>query len=280
MYLGTREKARWVADPAPGAGYIAAGWSANMSYMNGGAMQRNSSNSHMEYELTWGSLSRDQIAEIEDYGYGLYGDGLIYWLDPVAMDRNLFNVGWSVAKIAAEDGIPLTGLTRPERQLIGDMSLDYPLYGATYSVTEGDNARTFYCPLPDGYTAWIGAHGVANSQGLLVQPLLNGVPSGGSIGIGIQSVTTTTRFGGSVDGTSTVNGIDISVDTSASATLTFAGLMLQVLPTGVTPATGGFIAGRGNSGCKFDSKLRRVPYSLPGESIGLSAKLVEVGDWL
>lgn len=280
MYFGTKDRMRWVNAPAPGAGFGARGFSDSLQYQNGGIGVRNSTNAHMEYTMSWGSLTRDEVAAIEDYSYGLYGDGLIYFLDPVAIDRNLFNFQWASPKITAEDGVPLAGTVRPAKVLINNLTLDYPMYGAQYSVTTTTPKRSFYCPIPEGYTAWIGAHGAANAQGLSVQPMLGSSVSGSPVNIPVTAVTDNNRFGGSVAGSPSINGINISINTSATATITLAGLMLQVLPTGVTPALGGFISGRGNSGCWFDGKLNMIPYSIPGESIGLAAKLVEVGDWL
>jgi|GEM_PF-2428334 len=280
MYLGTRERMRWVKAAAPGAGFSSESYSDQIAYLSGGVGLRNSVGAHMEYDLSWGSLTRDQVADIENYAYGLYGDGLIHFVDPYAMDRNLFSIQWSSPKITAEDGIPLTGTNRPSKVLLNDMSLDYPMYAAQYVVTAGQAARKFHCPIPSGYTAWVGAHGTAGSKGLIVQPTLAGSNVGGSTAIPVLATNDSTRFSTSVDGTGSLNGIDISVDTTTSTTITLAGLMLQLLPTGTTPDAGGFISGRGNSGCMFDGKPKRMPYSLPTESIGMTAKLVEVGDWL
>jgi hypothetical protein len=280
MYFGTKERMAWVKAPAPGAGFAAVGFTDTIRYQNGGLGMRNSKNAHLEYDMSWGSATRDQVAAIESYQYGLYGDGLIHFLDPVAIDRNLFNAQWAAPKLTAEDGIPLAGNARPNKVLIGDTSLDYPLYAAQYTVTPSSAKRYFYCPIPPGYTAWIGAHGVAQTQGLTVQPMLGTANSGGALSIPVAGVNTNTRFGGSVVGGGAIDGINISLNTSANATITLSGLMLQVLPTGTAPAVGGFITGRGNSGCVFEGKMNIMPYSIPGESIGMTAKLVEVGDWL
>ena len=279
MYFGTRERCVWVKAPAPGAGFGAVGYSDRLDYFNGGTGLRNSTGSHQEYNMSWGSLTRDQVEDIEDYAYNLYGDGLIHFLDPYAMDRNLFNRQWSAPKITAEDGIPLTGTTRPTKVLLGDGGLGYPFWGASYSVTAGQTGLKFYCPIPVGYTAWVGAHGTVNARGLKVQPTANGVNSGGSTQVGVLATTNTTAFSHSFQA-GTYNGIDITIDTTVTTTIVLAGLLLQVLPNGVTPPTGGYISGRGHSGSVFDGKMNVMPYSLPGESIGATAKLVEVGDWL
>lgn len=280
MYFGTKDRMQWVKAPAPGAGFAATAYSAGLSYLNGGASQRNSVNAHMEYALSWSSITADEIAQIEDYAFGLYGDDLIRWLDPTAAERNVFNRAWAAPKITAEDGIPLIGTATPALVTVGDMSLGYPLQGAQYAITSGMAARKFYCPIPLGYTAWIGCHGLANARGLSVQPLIGRTASGAVVPVATTAVNNSTRFTASVSNTGTVNGIDISVDNTATYSLTLAGLMLQVLPTGVTPGLGGFISGRGNSGCQFDGKPTTQVYSVPYDAISMSAKLIEVGDWL
>lgn len=280
MYFGTKDRMRWVKAPAPGAGFGARGFSDSLQYQGGGVGVRNSTNAHMEYTMSWGSLTRDEIAAIEDYSYGLYGDGLIHFLDPVAIDRNLFNFQWASPKITAEDGIPLAGTVRPNKVLINNLTLDYPMHAAQYAVTTTTPKREFYCPIPDGYTAWIGAHGLAGAQGLTAQPMYGSNVVGSPVSIPVLAVTDNNRFGGSVASSGSVNGVSVSINTTASGTITLAGLMLQVLPSTDTPPLGGFISGRGNSGCVFDGKLNVMPYSVPGESIGLGGKLVEVGDWL
>lgn len=280
MYFGTKERRAWVKAPAPGAGFTATGYSQSIQYLNGGAGMRNSVNAHMEYDFSWGSLTMEEIAAIEDYAYSLYGNGLIYFADPSAMDRNLFNKAWAAPKITAEDGVSLLSTNEPKLVTVGNLTLDYPFHGAEYVITTSDVARSFYLPIPDGYTAWFGAHGTVSATGFLVQPMSGASASGSPISAGVLAVTNTTRFSTSVTGSSTINGVEIKLNTGSNITLTLAGLMLQLLPTGDVPEDGGFISGRGNNGCVFDGKPNVMPYSIPGGSIGMTAKLVEVGDHL
>jgi hypothetical protein len=58
-------------------------------------------------------------------------------------------------------------------------------------------------------------------------------------------------------------------------------MMMQILPNGTSPAAGGtFHSGQGHSGCKFAAKPSMTPYSVPADSVGLTAKLIETGDWI
>jgi hypothetical protein len=55
--------------------------------------------------------------------------------------------------------------------------------------------------------------------------------------------------------------------------------MVQVLETGVTPATGGFISGQGNSGLQFITQPQYVPYSAALDKVGVVAELAEYYGW-
>ena len=280
MYLGTKERTVWIKDPNTNSDYDVIGYLDTINYLNGGVGVRDSKNSHREYSYTWNVMSREMIGNLEGFSSGLYGDGLIYFLDPVAMDKNLFSAQWAAPKITAEDGIPLAGTVRPAKVLVGDTSLAYPLYGAQYSVTTSTPKREFYSPLPTGFTAWVGAHGTVAAKGLIVQPTFRGAPSGAAITVPVTAVNNPSPFSVSLNGaTGSVDGFTVSLDTSATLTHTLSGLMLQVLPTGTSPTGTNFIPGRGNSGCEM-SRVKTTPYYLPNEVLGASLKLIEVGDWL
>lgn len=279
MYFGNRKLMRWVKAPAPGAGFTTAGYTGRMEYLNGGVGLRESTNAHQEYTLAWDSASREDIRLITDYAYGMYGDDLIVWLDPLSMSSNVLSKSWSMPAIGAKDGVPLAGTERPELVLNENLSLGYPSEMARYTVNSSDALRKTHIPIPEGYTAWVGAHGVGANAGLLVQPTSSGVDAGSPTLVPVVSTSSTQRFSNSFRGGSGV-GIDISLP--PGVTVTLAGLMVQVLPNSVTPERGGFISGEGHSGCRFDGKPSRTPYFFADgrESIGLTAKLTEVGEWL
>ena len=91
MYLGTKERTVWIKDPNTNSDYDVIGYLDTINYLNGGVGVRDSKNSHREYSYTWNVMSREMIGDLEGFSSGLYGDGLIYFLDPVAMDKNLFS---------------------------------------------------------------------------------------------------------------------------------------------------------------------------------------------
>lgn len=75
------------------------------------------------------------------------------------------------------------------------------------------------------------------------------------------------------------NSESIEYATQTVGTITLAGIMVQVLPTGITPENGPFISGQGAGGLEFEGRVHPVPYSLAHDSWGLAVKLVETEDW-
>jgi hypothetical protein len=55
--------------------------------------------------------------------------------------------------------------------------------------------------------------------------------------------------------------------------------MVQVLETGVTPETGGFISGQGNSGLQFTAQPAYTPYSAALDKVGVVVELTEYYGW-
>lgn len=285
MYFGNRKLMRWVKAPAPGASFSAIGYSDRLDYISGGVGVRESANAHLEYTVSWESADRADIRLITDYAYGTYGDDPIVWLDPLSMDSNILNKGWSMPGLATKDAVPLVGLTRPDSAPNADMSMGYPVDMARYTIQPGEVPRKFHVPVPAGYTAWIGAHGEVAAAGMVAQPTLGGVDFGAGITVPVLSTSTDIRFSTSIVGGEGV-GFDLSlIPTPLPGTATvapaLAGVMVQVLKTGKTPERGGFISGEGHSGCKFEGKPTRTPYFFADgrESIGMAAKLTEIGDW-
>lgn len=281
MYFGTKRKMRWVKVHSPGSGYAAGGNSERLDFLNGGVAIRESDNGHMEYTLTWNSMSEDEARVVTDYAYGLAGSRLIHFVDPFAAKQNVLNKAWSAPGITAKDGVPLAGRARPQLVENYDDSRDYPVEMARYTLTASDASRSFYVPVPPGHVAWVGAHGdPASTLGVVAQPTTKGMTTGAPTLIPVDTVNTEERFSHSFAAASDQSGLEISLQTGTAGVITLAGLMVQVLPAGETPLPGDFISGQGASGCRFEGKAQAVPYNIRKGRVGLSVKLVEVEDWL
>jgi hypothetical protein len=274
MWMATRDHGDWVPCANSGADFSSVGYASTTQYLNGGAYVRRSRTTHREYELAWPLLPRDALRPIDDIAKGLWGDGLIYFLDPFAMDKNALPPHWAAPMLSAGDAPPLVGETPPVLSVTPANSLGYPIRTATYSGVDMD-AQTLYVPIPRGYKAWIGVHGPANVGKMVVRGVISATNKTPNTVLPTLAVTDATRFTNSFSG-DTYMGIEVSVEGDVS----YAGAMLQILPSDVIPDTGGFISGQGNSGGDFEAQPRLQVYSSALDKVGMTAKLIETGSWL
>lgn len=160
MYFGTKERMTWVKAPAFDMNISKVGWGTSSQYINGGASVRRSATSHKEYQMSWNLASHTDIAEISDYADGLYGDDLIYFLDPFAIDTNLLPQYWATPRLGVQDAPVFTGSDiRPTLTATPANNLSYPTMSAVYTFDINSEFASLYIPVPAGYTFHFGAHG-------------------------------------------------------------------------------------------------------------------------
>lgn len=273
MYMGTRHRAAWVPAPAPGGNWGEIGFSTRQQYLNGGTYLRRSKAAHKEYELSWNPTARADLRPITDMASGLWGDGLIYFLDPMAIDQNLLPQFMASPMLAAYDGLPLLDDDAPALLTTGVTSLDYPVKEAQYGV--GNFRRTVYIPIPAGYSAWVGVHSSYTTGGSLgVTPILFDGNVEDDVSIPKLDINDVVRVNTPFNG-DTYRGIELYAQDNA----TYAGAMVQVFKNGINPPTGDFVSGQGNSGCEFAETPMLTAYNAPLDRVGMTASLVEVGAW-
>ncbi len=134
MWFGTRDYPQWVSCPVVDADMSKLGWQSQQLYLNGGARVRRSSTAHKEYNLSWNLQSRDNIRQINDYADGIYGDGLIYFIDPFAANRNVAPQYWAAPMLGAEDAPILHGSVRPTTITTNTNTNGYPTKSAVYTT--------------------------------------------------------------------------------------------------------------------------------------------------
>lgn len=280
MWFGPRGHEMWVKCPAVNSENELVGWEEELQYLNGGAALISSKTAHRKVNFSWSLASRKTIREVTDVALGMRGQGLIYWGDPFTMDVNVMPQYWSAPYLMAHDA-PLLGgmLQRPVLAPTPANLLGYPPESAV--IIAGDlsgitNAFEMYVPIPPGYTAHFGAHGTG-------QPIFGVAAATGESAYGaltypaILPVTSETRFNATVDSTAGT-GMVIVVDNTSGVSATIAGIMVQVLPTGQVPETGGFISGQGHAGCRMG--MPNVShYSAALDLVGAVINLTEVGPW-
>lgn len=283
MWMGPRGAERWVPAPASGMEVTPTGWVQQSQYLNGGTDLRSSDATHQEYAPTWNAQSRDALRPIADMKRGMYGKGPIYFIDPMAADKNVLPYQWSVPALAATDGPVLWGDARPATVATPTNDLDYPAMSAQYRAIAGQSRSSVYIPIPPGYTAWVGCHGFSEGFGALeVTPVLSGSAVADPVQIPVLDVTSTTRVNTAFSG-DTYRGIEVRFGGSGASVAVISGVMVQILRSTQTPQAGGFISGQGHSGCKFNGAPTSNAISAVAGTDGLvsmSAKLVEYGDWI
>ena len=277
MWFGTRAFMQNISDPQMNPEYSSVGWGSTTQYTNGGLGVSASVGTHQEYFLDWGMLSRAEVRQITDYADGVYGSGLIYWLDPVAADQNVLPQSWATPSVGGYDGVPLAGDVRPALSANTVTSQGYPVEKATYTLAAETVLRSVFVPIPPGYVGWVGVHGDVGAQDRVKVTPYTGSTAGTVVHPTVLSVSTTTRVNTMVEGT----GLELSLDNSTPGACPIVGMIVQVLREGVTPSTGGFISGQGHSGCRFIGRPTRVPYTVSDglELVAVSAQLGEVGEW-
>lgn len=274
MYIGTREQMNWVEAPdASSFTNSSVGWASQQNYLNGGVRIRRSKSTHREYTMTWTLISQDDARAITDMYWGLYGSGPIYFLDPMAMATNLAPAHWAAPMMGAAEA-PL--LIKGAKPVLSDTStlnnIGYPIKTATYGTGE---KRKLYIPLPDTHTLWVGVHGPVTGGSIVAAGALSPTNVSAGVVLPMLGTNTTTRVNTAFDG-ATYKGVEFTLQDGAS----YTGLIIQVLPTGATPATGGFISGQGHSGTEFASAPATSPYRAALGLVGVSMELKETNDWL
>lgn len=276
FYMGTRERMLEVRAPSVNMPSSKAGYFNKVDFLNGGTAIRRSTAAHKNYTMSWNSMDRDEARQILDIADGVLGTGPVYVHDPISADRNVLPQWWATPAIGGRDGLPLNDGTRGELVTTPANSLNFPTDSITYTVLSGETRR-LWVPIPTGHTAWIGIHGADGTGGTMVAtPTVDAVNDGSPVTLTILDVTDDTRFNQSF-ASSSYDGVSLAL--GGAGTLTLSGIMVQVLETGVTPETGGFISGQGNSGLQFVSQPAYTPYSSALNKVGVVAELAEYYGW-
>jgi hypothetical protein len=297
VYFGNKNHQSWIKAPLSGMSASPQPFSETSAFLNGGASVRRSRGSHRVFEMGWnGSMNNpgniNDLSIIKDFADGLYGDGPYYWVDPYAMDQNLFAPGWAAPFMSIDfdwsglcpdlEDSPVqreTVLTSAVTG-IGTNTEGYPYKSAKYTVA-GPNAESYKYTfiIPDGYTLHLGLHGKHGSTGgAFATPYNASGVAGTDVQLTALGVDTTTRVNTSFAST-TAKRVEFYLKKTASGQCEFfiVGLIAQLLPTGVTPPTGKFISGRGTQQLEFsDMSIDYVSAVINNGQIGMSATLTEV----
>lgn len=172
MWFGTKGFETWVNVPAIDPDYSGSGFSRSAEHVNGGITLQKSVASHKRYEIRWNKAKRSDIETIQAFSQGIWGDDLIYFVEPMAMDRNVANQMWGTPSVAGFDGVPIF---QDQDPTLIENSVDpysrYPRYSALYRNT--GVSEKLYVPIPPGFCAWVGVHGSSTGgAGIQATPLI------------------------------------------------------------------------------------------------------------
>lgn len=290
LWLGTRGYETWVSGPQSGGDTSRIGFSGTIQYINGGMGVVASQAAHREYSWTWGNAtSADDIRPIIDFAEGVFDDqdgvNLIYFVDPMASQRNILPQNWATPSLGLGDGMPLLNDTAPQPVDTPANNYRYPARGVRYAG--GTDQARLYLPIPPGFTLWVGVHGSATGAGAVKADVVRGANTQSTTTftmLGTDATLVNTSFDRSApDDDTQPGGIELYVDTTTSgSTVTLYAMVAQILPTGRTPQGGMFISGQGHSGCQFNGHPTETPYlAADGRYLeAMTAKLVETGAWI
>lgn len=297
VYFGNATKQTWITAPQTGMGASSQGWVSQTQLLNGQTHVKRSQGSHRRLEMSWiGALNAPEIEDslhtVKDFADGIYGTGPFFWNDPYAVKSNMFSPAWAAPALSVgtdwesicPDDVGITKeivTTESISSLVGNNTANYPPNTAKFTAPGTPNAEsnrfTFY--IPDGFTLWLGLHGYHGTTGAaFALPYEDGV-AGTAVNMTPLGVNTQTRFNTSFSSTAAdkVEFYLAKVD-SGPCTFYISGIMAQLLPTGTSPASGDFLAGRGTTGLEF-VEFPTVEYysaNINDGQIGMSVVLVEV----
>lgn len=293
FWFGTEERMGWLPTPNRGASTGAIGWESGGGLLNGGGWQQGSFGSARSYIFEWPGSSSRQVSQLmKSYADGSYGRGLIYFLDPLIYNQNLFPAMWADPSMGiGYEGTSLVYGQIPVSTPTSSPEVNnLPFYSATYDlagVAAGWRGKpdAVFIPIPEGTTLNFGAMYTATGSGAVLwcTQAFNGAlgtPTALTpLGTTSPTLTNTTQA-------SSVAGIWVWVGKTAAgaATVNLTALTARLTPTlNPSPSIGNgpWIGGQGHSGCRFIGKPTEIKNTgVDGGQVGFAASFREVGSWL
>lgn len=291
MWFGTEQSMRWIPAPRSGAKMEPQDNSNGGVLLNGGGFQQGSWGSHKLYTFEWSDASaREAERVIQAYAHGVYGRGLIHFVDPLYYDMNVAPARLSAPYMTTgSEGSSLVYDNSPQEVInSGFQANDLPAYSAQYALSgatfgfRGFEDSTFI-PIPAGYTLYLGAFYSASAGGGVFYNTVNsdGVTGGTSTKLTALANNAVNVIPDAVPGAPAGVRVWIGRNSSTASTVTFSGLIARLFKAGETVKTSGpWTMGEGNSGARFVGKPTHVAYNgVGGGQIGYAATLREVGSW-
>jgi len=288
VYFGNKKFQTWIPAPQSPMEAGSVGYASESQFLNGRAFVKRSRASHRAFAPSWFGRQNDNtvtgLNTIKDFQDGVYGDGPFYWVDPFADDTNILPPHWAVPALTEKDWPNLASGVTPTFSSV-TYANGFPQKTATYSLGVGYiSTNKLVIIIPNGYTLNFGWHSSAagisgSTRGFTITPYLR---STGAASTAIYPVSLlaggTTKTNTTIDG-ATYSYIEIGITCAGTAqTLDIVGIIAQILPTGTSVTSGGFISGRGTTALEFSSfsSIQYYSSNIDNGQIGLSVNLTEV----
>lgn len=280
MWFGNANHMEWVACPQVDRPSSRSGWSASGGYLSGGSYVKRSLSGSKAYEMDFGLLSRDDARKITDFYDGVWGPGPFFWVDPMTRDKNVLTQNWASPHLQARDGVPLT--VNRVRPLLVDTPANtrgLPKQSARYVINQSTASvaaagRRLVVPVPPGHTLRVWAFGSADGTARLRLSRQN---EGTSQQLVMNAPGGTTSTSSTIDGGASGNFAYFTADGVGNLEVT--AVQAVIYQTGKpAPVFTEFVSGQGHSGCEFE-EFDQSDYSAAMDKVGVSATLVEVGQW-
>jgi hypothetical protein len=255
LWLGTEEYREWVMCPDQGLQMNSVGWNENGTYLNGGAWSTSSDTIHRTYSANFTGDGED-VNAVLDLVSGQFGPGPFYFIDPFSQGSNSLTKWLAAPRLMSSDAPCFTGAARPSLVDTAANALRLPTKSAVFTVNTSSDLHTFRFPIPDGFTANVQWWGSTTGSGAL------------RVNSTIVYPVSPYTFTGS--------WLDIAL--GGTGTVTVAGIMAQLLPTGSAPDFSAFKSGRGTTAVAVtDTQL--TGYSAIRSRVAATMNLLEVGGW-
>ena len=180
FWFGTERHSEWVEVPQTGADMSSTPWVSERDFLSGRGAVRNSYMSSRDFQFTWAASSSRELAQkIKSYSDGIYGRGLIYFVDPLLYNTNTLPAHWADPSMAIDRGAaPVLIDWYPTGTATAVNDNDLPVVSALYDATDltpgFDEAinNTVFIPKPEGYTLALGAfYSAPYYSGVYVTPV-------------------------------------------------------------------------------------------------------------
>lgn len=289
-YFGNAAYAAFVKAPQSGMSANAAGYSSQIDFLNGGSSVRRSSRTHREFNMSWngqmnGTDTTENIQIVKDFYDGLYGVGPFYWLDPFAMASNVLPPHYAAPMLDELDWPSLSETITPTF-VAGSYANGYPIKRAVFALPGNhSDARKLTILIPPTRTLHFGWHSTtagvtaSTAAGMRIVPYnLSGVAQA-TVNPASLLAGGTTRTNQTISGAS-VSRVEIFLANGSGSTSSanLVAMIAQVLPTGASVTSGGFISGRGTTKLEFSGAptINYISSAINNGFIEMSANFVEV----